>query len=258
MFYWWFSDAGNLFTAAYFLIKRQRPEHYGWQPDGDTLQMLQSEKVKPSGSMLTEVEEPAFTLRLAMRTRAFWLLILAAAGFDLIGPALSVHGIPLLIDMGITPVKAAGMAAIVSFFSIISTFGIGFFADRVKKDHLRFLITGALLAISGGMGVFLLKQNMLTIYVFFVMYGLGSGVFNNILILARSHYFGRKNFGAIHGMSMLLTPPFGVVSPIFTGWVYDKWQGYLPAFAVFATIVALIALISTLARPPTLRVPKTG
>ena len=244
---------------AYFLIKQRRPERYGWRPDGESPQTAQNtEKEANVGAIPAESGEPAFTLRQAIKTPAFWFLIMAVSGLDLIGPALTVHGIPLLTDAGIAPVKAAGMVAVVSFFSILGAFGIGFFADRVRKNHLRFLITGALLSISAGTGVFLLKQNTVTIYVWFVLHGLGTGAFGNLIVLTRSHYFGRQNFGAIHGTSMVLTPPFAPLAPIFAGWIYDRYQSYLPAFALFAALVAAIALLSPLARPPLPRAPAPG
>ena len=245
---------GVCLPLAGFLIKRRGPEHYGWLPDGSERQMLERENV--AFSYLRQAQDVSFTLRQALRTRAFWLLILAASGLDLIGPALSVHGIPLLIGMGTAPVKAAGILAIVPLCSIIGAFGIGFLADRTSTNHLRFLIAGILLTISAGIGLFHLKQNILMACVFFVIYGVCAGALGNIIILARSRYFGRSSFGAIHGTSMLLVPPFAPIAPILAGWTYDQWQSYLPAFAVFAVIVAAVGSVWLFAAIPDRSAPQ--
>jgi cyanate permease len=109
---------------------------------------------------------------------------------------------------------------------------------------------GAMFLICGGTGIFLLNQSVVAIYTWMILYGLGTGTFGNLIALTRGHYFGRKNFGVIHGTSMVLTPPFAAIAPIFAGWVYDKYQTYLPALALITGLIAVFALALVFARPP--------
>ncbi len=237
---------GVCLPIVFFLIKPYRPEHYGWLPDGNA----QTDNVVTPGRLASEGENIDFTLRQAVRTRAFWLLILAVSGLDLIIPTLSNHAIPILEDTGIDPVKAAIIVSFASVFAIVGTLASGFVADRVHKKNLRFLLMGAMFLICGGTGIFLLNQSIIAIYAWMILYGLGTGTFNNLIAFTRGHYFGRKNFGIIHGMSMILTPPFAAIAPIFAGWVYDKYHTYLPALGLISGLIAIFALALVFARPP--------
>ncbi len=239
---------GVCLPIVFFLIKPYRPERYHWLPDGKT----QPSEGVTAEQLVTGYDEIEFTVKQAIRTPAFWLLIAAISGLDIIGPTLAVHAIPLLTDFGIDTVKAAGIVAIASFFSILGTIGSGFLVDRVNKDHLRFLLMGALLVLGGGIIIFLIHQSIVTIYAWIILHGICTGVISNLIVLTRGHYFGRKNFGAIHGISMVLTPPFAPLAPIFAGWVYDRYQSYLPALTVMAGLILIFAMAQIFARPPRL------
>jgi len=236
-----------------FLLKQHRPEHYGLLPDGATVEgeVASSQMIDRGIEYTAEVEEVEFThTKQAMKTPAFWLLIVAAAGQDLVRPAMSVHCIPFLTDIGVNPLKAAGMMAIIALVSIPARLVGGVLADRVKKNYLRFLLTGAMLLQAAGMAIFLLNQTLAMIYVWFTLYGIGMGVTLMLIPIMRGRYFGRKRFGSIHGSSMLLTPPIAVVSSIYAGWVYDTSGSYIPAFTLFAALLALSAVFLFFTKPP--------
>ncbi len=66
----------------------------------------------------------------------------------------------------------------------------------------------------------------------------------------QARYFGRKGFASIRGTTMLVLSPFGVIAPIYAGWVYDTTGSYISAFTLFAALLALSAVIMSLIRPP--------
>jgi len=237
---------GVCLPLVIFLIKPYRPEHYGWLPDDE----VQTDTNITAGQLTTDSENIDFTLRQAIKTRAFWLLIVAVAGLDLIGPTLSAHAIPILTDTGIDPIRAALIVSFAALFAIVGTVTSGFLADRVSKNRLRFLLMAAMLLVCTGTGIFILNQSAVAIYAWMILYGLGTGTFGNLIAFTRGHYFGRKNFGIIHGTSMILTPPFAPFAPIFAGWVYDKYQTYLPALALFTGVITVFAVALVFARPP--------
>ncbi|MFC1864371.1 MFS transporter [Chloroflexota bacterium] len=238
---------------AWFFLKRHRPEYYGILPDGASAKeesMEASQMIDKGVEYAGEVQEVEFTLRQAMRTPAYWLLIPAQACHSLTMPAMNVHGIPFLTDIGIDPLKAASILAIMVAASIPSRLIGGLMVDRLKKQYLRFLMGGAYLTQAAGFAIFLLNQSMATIYVWFILYGIGMGIGIGLMFPLRARYFGRKAFGSISGSSMMLMAPAGVAAPVYLGWVYDTTGSYIEAFTLLTALLATSAAIAFLILPP--------
>ena len=99
--------------------------------------------------------------RRATKTPAFWLLIIANTLHSLAGPALTLHCIPFLTDIGIDPLQAAGMLSIRVLASIPSRLVGGFLADRVKKNQLRFVVGSVYLLQAIGTFIFLQNSDII-------------------------------------------------------------------------------------------------
>ncbi len=238
---------------ACFCFKQHRPEYYGLLPDGATggEEAADANQVIDRGvKYATEVEEVEFTLRQSLRTPTFWIIIAAQAAQSMAMPAINIHGVPFLTDIGIDPLKAAGMVAMIAAASVPARLIGGFLADRVSRHHLRFLLAGALSLQAVGFAVFLLNQTIAMIYVWFILYGVGMGAAMAPIIAMRARYFGRKAFGSIQGISSAFQTPVGVVAPIYIGWVYDTTGNYITAFVLIAVLVAFATVLSAFAIPP--------
>ena len=238
----------------WFLVKQKRPEYYGLLPDGAT---VEAELASDTGRMITRgmeyaagVQEVEFTLRQAMKTPAYWLLILASAIGNLVTSPIMLHYMPFLTDMGIDPVKAALMLSSAGAIAIPTRLFAGFLADRFKKHQLRFIPMGTYLIIAAGVISFLLNQTITMAYVFLIMFYIGftAGVPLNTAIRAR--YFGRKSLGSIQGVTTMIMLPFGVVAPVYVGWIYDTTGSYISAFRLFPVLLAFSAILVLFARPP--------
>jgi sugar phosphate permease len=218
---------------AWFFLKPHRPEYYGLLPDGAKITAgatKESHLIEQGTKYAAEVQELEFTLRQAMRTPAYWLLIVANTIHGLVAPVMSIHCIPFLTDIGIDPLKAAGMMSIYVGASIPFRFVGGFIADRIKVGYLRLLVCAGFFLQAVGIGIFLLHQTTPMIYVWFVLYGIGMGIGTIVPPLMRARYFGRKAFGSIGGTSAMFLAPVGVIAPIYAGWVYDSTGSYLTVF----------------------------
>jgi len=246
---------GGLVTAfvclplIWFFLKQHRPEYYGLLPDGATSEeeLAESDQMIDRGAKYAaEVQEVEFTLRQAMKTPAYWLLVAAHSVHGLAASGINIHLIPFLTDIGIDPLRAAGMMAIMVTASIPSRLIFGYLTDRVSKKQLRFLLGGAYLLQGLGISIFLLNQSIATIYVWFILYGAGMGAGWTLSSPVRARYFGRKAFGSIGGSSMLFLTPVGVAAPIYLGWMYDTTGSYLSSFALMAALLIGAALVAAL------------
>ena len=126
----------------------------------------------------------------------------------------------------------------------------GLLADRINKDQLRFLVGAAYFLQFVGIVAFLLNQTLAMFIVWYIFhyFGLGLGLPARSIMQAR--YFGRKSFGSIRGITMVVMMPFGVLAPIYAGWVHDTTGSYITAFTLFGALLASSTVIVALARPP--------
>ncbi|MBI2830542.1 MAG: MFS transporter [Chloroflexi bacterium] len=250
----WAGLMAAILPFIWFFVRRQRPEYYGLLPDGATVaggaidpkQMIEK-GIEYAAESADEVE---FTLRQAMRTRAYWMLFVAwTSGMSVIG-GISVHIIPFLTDKGIDQSVASGMMAMMIFFTIPARFIGGILADRVPKTHLQFFLVASFLALTIGITTVVLSQTIASLWVFLILYGIGSGASTPVRLLIGSRYFGRKAFTSIMGSVSMIESPLGFLAPIYSGWIYDTTGDYRVAFITFAALTAFAMFLMLLVRPP--------
>jgi MFS family permease len=236
----------------WFFIRRERPEYYGLLPDGAKAEASvdQSKMITRGVDYAARFQEFEFTARQAFRTYAFWLLIIGYIGFQMCIAIVFTHAIPLLTDMGFDPIGASAVMSIAVGVNIPIRYVIGHFSDRLKKEHLRFLLGASSLIMAGAIVFFLFNQTMVTVYVFFILFYLGQGTGMILNSLTRSRYFGRKGLASIQGISQLILMPFSMMAPIYAGWVYDSTGSYMGAFKIFAGLLVIGSILTFFARPP--------
>jgi sugar phosphate permease len=234
-------------------LKSHRPEYYGLLPDGAQVEentVDQSALINRGIEYAAEVQEVEFTLKQAMKTPAFWLLILVQAVYGLVAPAINIHCIPFLTDRGINSLNAASMMALMIGASIPARYVGGFIADRIEIGQMRKVLALAYLMQTFGLGLYMLHQTHLMIYVWFILYGFGMGVGITLNTSIRARYFGRKAFGIIQGTSSFFLTPVGFAAPIYAGWVFDTTGSYVSAFELFTVLLAISSAILPFVRPP--------
>ena len=243
------------FPLTWFFVKSHTPEYYGLLPDGEI--NIKKEKAAPVNQDIkveyysSQADKEDLSLKQTMKTRAFWLLIIATGYIGgLAMPIMTYHCIPFLTDMGVTPVKAAAMMAVWLTAAIPSRLAAGLLIDRLKTNHLRFVLGGSFLVQAIGVAIFLLTKNISMIYVWFVLYGIGSGTMLSAMITLLPRYFGRKSFGGIDGMRWLLNAPIVLLAPIYVGWVYDTTGNYTNVFVLFAILLAVAGTVVCFMLPP--------
>ena len=238
----------------WFFVKPQRPEYYGLLPDGAASEVKLAKDINQIITKGVEyaagVQEVEFTLRQAMRTPAYWLLILAFSVNSLVSSPIMVHGMPLLTDMGIDPIRAALMFSIAGVAAIPTRLLAGFLADRFVKDHLRFILAGTSLIVAAGVFSFLVNQTVAMSQVLLITFYIGFTANTILHPVINARYFGRKSLGSIQGTATMIMTPFSVLAPVYVGWIYDRTGSYITALNVCVVIAIFVAIIMLFARPP--------
>ncbi len=234
-------------------LRSRRPEYYGLLPDGAEVEAGLTDRaalIHRGIAYAAEVQETEFTLGQALRTPAFWLLILVQSVYGLVAPAINIHGVPFLTDQGIAPLTAATMMSLMIGASIPARFLGGLIADRIAIGRMRMVLAFSYLLQAIGIGLYMLHQTRWMIYIWFLLYGFGMGAGITLNTSIRARYFGRKAFGTIQGTASLLLTPVGVAAPIYAGWVFDRTGSYISAFWLFTALLALSSAILPFVRPP--------
>ena len=237
-------------------VKSKRPEYYGLFPDGFASRDLSASDEKGmlhAGRQYAEsFEEREFTVRQAIRTRAFWLMLFAWSFTILVMGGFTIHIVPFLTDMGISATAAGAMLSMMVFFTIPSRFFAGFLADRIPKNRLQIVGAASVFLQALGLSVFIFHQNIATAYVLLILFGFGNGAVTPVRLSVGGRYFGRKAFASIIGVGMFINAPLGFLSPIFTGWIFDKYGSYEIAFITFAALLICSSLLLLLLHPPSI------
>ena len=206
-------------------LMRNKPERYGYLPDGETT----SETMEPDSNFLTT----GFTVKAALRTRAFWLLSLAFFFQHLGTNAVMVHIVPYLESENVPTAVAATVVTGMTLLAVIGSLGFGFLGDITNKKHL---IALAFILQTGGLFIFSFIDVDRTwlIILFLLIYAPGQGGPEAVRVALLGDYFGRKSFGAIMGLMAVISMLAGLISPIFAGWIFDIMGSYLLAWQLIA------------------------
>ena len=229
---------------------RNRPEDMGLLPDGAT------RPPAVTGTRgATRREYRDYTVREALRTQAYWFLLLGAGLRQTATLGILVSLFPILIeDKGMSPQMAANLVGAMSAINFVSRLVMGYLGDRVSKKA----ILGLSLSVEGLGYLFLWLGDWQTavgitlVLGFVICEGMmdGAGV---IVWAALGEYFGRSRFATLRGYITFGYAWALVASPVYAGWIYDRFGNYDRAI-VPGAICAMIAgvFFMLIKKPPVL------
>ncbi len=231
-------------------LVRRSPESMDLLPDGDPprKQDGDSHGSRGKGGLSGEAE---FTVKQAMRTSAYWMLVFATmvrvAGFT----TMMVHFIPIMVWKGADERQAAYLLAAFAFLSLPAHLLLGWLADYVNKPRL---MAVAMLVGLVGLLSLILGRNEWNLWLFAALFTTAEAIFP-VTWATVGDFFGRKSFGTIRGTMGFFYMWGAVAGPVVAGAVYDRTQSYgpmLPPLAVLFLVGAVLnwLLLRPAAPPP--------
>ena len=223
------------FIPVWLLLVR-RPEDLGLAPD--------AAPVLRSGAAAA-TDEPGFSRREAVRTPAFWLLMLYTVLVYPVQAGVSLHQAPHLLERGIDATTAALIVASFSAASGAGTFACGFLPRRLP---IRFAMSAAAILLTLGILVMARVASPAQGYAAAALFGLGIGGVLTLLPIAWADYFGRANFGAIRGLALSAQVLAQAAGPLASGILRDLTGDYQLVLGSFGVLSAAAAVAVFFAR----------
>ena len=232
------------------LIMRRRPEDVGLRPDGERLRASVSRGETPS--VLTS--DPDWTVREAIRTRAFWLLLLGTTILMAVGGAVNFTFVSHMTQNGIDADTARTALALWAGMGIVGGVLGGELRQRLA---VRYSLPLVICVTTSAIVWFILTDTIWMAFVFAIWHGLAFGAQLPLNRISFPDYFGRYSVGRIRSVTappQLLINAFG---PFVSGLVIDNRGSYDLIYMVFVGLLLTAAISVLLARPPEAPVRKS-
>lgn len=224
-------------VAALTLRERPAPPTAsGSQPDA-----AGAKAPRAGGAAPDVVTDGDLPLRAALRTRSFWILAFSLFTFFFYMLSMLDHLVLFLTDAGMGLADAGGWLRTAVGLGIASKIGFGLLADRMPRKTALLLDYGL---VAGSSLLLFLLPGQPYLWVFVVVYGLGTAARDVVTPLIVGHCFGVRYMAEIYGALMLTLMLGGVSGPLMAGWIHDRFGSYEAAFAAFALLnfMAFVAL----------------
>ena len=187
--------------------------------------------------------DSAVSVAAVLRGGSFWILacIIMLSAFSENGLVTNLAAI--LTEHGVTAHSAALALSVRGGAGIIGRLCVGFLIDRFSPQRIQTLVlllsaVGTLiLAFAGNPSVALIGAAIL---------GVGLGSEADVAPYLLAHYFGRRHFSVLYGLTWTAYAIGGATGPMAIGHWYDRTGSYQPRFIVYLAGVAFAAVAISL------------
>jgi MFS transporter, OFA family, oxalate/formate antiporter len=206
-------------------------------------QSNQTDNSKTGEMKHLNLQVQGYSLRGAMGTLTFWMIIVIGFLFFYSAQSIMVHIAAHATDIGFSSVAAAAILSVIGFVNIAGTVGGGILADKISsRNTLTIIFALATLSYIG----FRFSGELWMLYLCAAFFGLSYGGFTAIQSPLMADFFGLKNLGVIFSFFMLAQNIGGGAGSLLAGSIYDKTGNYAWAFNLCALLSAVGLILSLL------------
>ena len=244
---------GVIFLAVAWPISRLirlRPEDYGQLPDGDPNPNQEEGPTEIGNSLERDTQnrnQPDFTARQAIRTKAFWFISFGHALSSMLFATIAMHLIPLLTDQDLSLQTAAYMFSIMMIVGAVFNLIGGYVGDRIP---INVAIFGFGTLQAAGILVAAFVHNVPMALLFALLFGAGFGGRMPLAAAIRGEYFGKRAFATLTGISMAPMSVFMLAAPLFAASMFDSLGNYTLAFLILGALGSMSGVLYLFAKKP--------
>ncbi|GIT68898.1 MAG: hypothetical protein Ct9H300mP27_00020 [Chloroflexota bacterium] len=123
-----------VFLLPLTIFFRNRPEDMGLLPDGDV--RPPTRVISGEGGSQESRELRDYTVKEALRTQAYWLLLVGAGLRQVATLGILVSIVPILETKGVSRQEAANLTGFMFGINFVSRLIVGYLGDRIPKSYL--------------------------------------------------------------------------------------------------------------------------
>ncbi len=229
------------------LFVRNRPEDIGALPDGEVFD-------PKAVTAKDHHREQSWTLKEAMKTRAFWALLFCVTVPAALNTGITFHLASIVEYLGYSeanaPMIAASALSVYAVSQFVNNFIAGVVGDRFK-DHKILSITflGFIVILLGFLAIGYFNLSTIPMMIALgVLWGGVNGYFAITNNMIWPNYFGRTYLGSIKGFTMMAMVIGSAAGPLPFGFAFDYFGGYTEILLLTA-IFPFLAFISAATSP---------
>ena len=226
-----------IFVAVAQVLSRD-PQGIGLLPDGD------SSKSSDNGK---KSREESVTLRVAARTRQFWIICIAEFAIFFCLLTVIVHIVPHAMDLELAPPTAVGVLSTIGGASMLGRIVIGTANDKIGGK--RSLVICFVLLLCGLFWLNVASEAWM-LFLFAVIYGFAHGGFFTVISPTIAEFFGTGSHGVLFGIVLASGTIGGAAGPLMAGRTFDVTGSYRIAFRVLILLAVRGFVLIPVLRPP--------
>lgn len=222
------------------IILRDRPESVGLEPDGRP-----RSAAKDGAAARVEHE---WTVRQAVRSPTFWLLLVATIAPGTVMTGLVFHQVSLFATRDLSAELAATSLSVYAVAFAATTFVVGGILDRAPA---RGVLIGGLLLLPLTVLWLMLTTTPYQALVYGALLGIVLGTHATTSTVLWATYYGRRHLGSIRGITQATIVVSAATGPLILSVPYDLTGSYTTGLWLMAALPLLCAASAALAGPPT-------
>jgi MFS family permease len=246
-----FMFAGALYLVLniplFLWIVKDSPEQLGLLPDGDP-----PGRTSPSvaTASVSQARGGAETSLLGyLKKYRIWLIGMGFAFASLGDMAVTQHQVSFITDMNVSAALAASALGFTLGLSGTGRLIAGWLADRFSARYVSILFM--LIALAGIM-ILMQANTMSRVWLFVIVYGLGTGASTTMLPMVITDIFGVVSFSVIFSLLDVFYKFGAIVGTPMAGFIFDATGSYHLVFtivAIFYTTTMVCLYFAFGARP---------
>jgi MFS family permease len=239
-----------LLAPAAWLIVKENPESYGWQPDGVNLEGSPHRAAQTNPSISTpsaeEDDHPEWTLAHLVRTGAFWKIGIAYGLVAMCAGSIMFQLAPRFIEIGFDRNRAMLMLAATALLGTAGKYIWGVLCDYFEARR----VVALSMALTGLGVLFGLFSNSLTaLWLFILCFGFSMGGTMSTHPIITADLFGRDSFAAVYKY-LFLFMALETIGFFIMGLSFDHTGSYNTAFIFYIVTCTIAAgLVYSVKRP---------
>jgi MFS family permease len=185
---------------------------------------------------IEQAKETSIGFAQALKTIQLWTICLV--NFLLVFCLLIVmlHIVPHARDLGLAPLKAAGVLSTIGAVSMLGRFVCGLAIDRWGSKNI---MATCFLLLMLGLAWLSVARQLWMLYLFAVIYGLAHGGFFTAISPLVAEWFGIESHGALFGIVVGFGTTGGAVGPFLAGRLFDFSGSYTSTFWIIAAMAVI-------------------